>query len=500
MPLLSHPLANQGQTAREIFGAGPILVSHETTDMIAYESITRSKRGEPNVFTSREETAGETALHGEGFYVRLGREGARGGGITIRFHLDPNAREGEDFILIPSIQYLVIKNRRAIRVVDETVALNVVDYFRFLSQQPLTNADRGVWKMMELQIRSELQTPTKEETRTIIQIALDACLTEIGTAGSTGAAPIRHLSWITSALWDHPEFGPALRKKIHGLSVDDHWRILVAIDRSSGKFAESDPFYLLVRREFFALTSEISTELLEKIDRVPISLSMLYLRAQIAPLTQTLIDHLQYGERHGGFYGQLPSSGFETYEDHLIREASSLSPQNHYRPLDLVLLKPFIRECIKQRLADEFRSSLMLSKTNLFAYAHFFGNPALFDQELFSQLLEVSQAKQNGKYRTLLNAIYLLGYGRIEIFHKRWDLVSMSLAKGGILHEGILSASEEKAGLAAINHDFHEEIGLAILYGSVFRSKTGIAGVWQETEACVPLLQPVPPGRRGAHR
>lgn len=72
-------------------------VAHETSTFLAYESITRSHKGEPNVFISRNGVNGETAAHGDGFYTRMGRVGARGTGLTIRFRVDPNAREGTDF-------------------------------------------------------------------------------------------------------------------------------------------------------------------------------------------------------------------------------------------------------------------------------------------------------------------------------------------------------------------------------------------------------------------
>ena len=36
--------------------------------------------------------------YGEGFYTAKGREGAAGTGFTIRFKVNPEAREGKDFI------------------------------------------------------------------------------------------------------------------------------------------------------------------------------------------------------------------------------------------------------------------------------------------------------------------------------------------------------------------------------------------------------------------
>ncbi len=83
---------------------------------LGYESITRSKKGEPNVFSSRKGVPGENAIHGGGFYTKVGRSGARDTGFTIRFKLNPDARLGHDFDYVPKEDFVIIKNKRALRV------------------------------------------------------------------------------------------------------------------------------------------------------------------------------------------------------------------------------------------------------------------------------------------------------------------------------------------------------------------------------------------------
>ena len=70
-----------GATAKEL---DIDIVAHETNDFLSYESITRAHSGRPNVLISRQGFSGENAVPGDGFYTKMGRQGARGTGITIR--------------------------------------------------------------------------------------------------------------------------------------------------------------------------------------------------------------------------------------------------------------------------------------------------------------------------------------------------------------------------------------------------------------------------------
>lgn len=111
-PLATRPLGITGRTAAEL---GLSIVAHNTHSIAAVESITRPQNGRPNVFISRFAYPGETAMHGEGFYVKIGTSGAGGSGFTVKFEMEPLAREGSDFKIIGG-EYLVIFNRSALRV------------------------------------------------------------------------------------------------------------------------------------------------------------------------------------------------------------------------------------------------------------------------------------------------------------------------------------------------------------------------------------------------
>jgi hypothetical protein len=67
-PLRSSPIGiGSGATAGQL---GISIVAHETNNFLAYESITRSHTGEPNVLISRETAIGESAAYGKGFYTK----------------------------------------------------------------------------------------------------------------------------------------------------------------------------------------------------------------------------------------------------------------------------------------------------------------------------------------------------------------------------------------------------------------------------------------------
>lgn len=128
-PLRSYPLGTgNGKTAEELKIR---VVAHETNSFIAYESITHSPMGTANVFISRKGQEGEEAAFGNGFYTAKGTEGAAGTGITIRFEVNPRARVGTDFI-VTKHNYILFKNKNAIRVIPEYLEMSPVEYFMFL--------------------------------------------------------------------------------------------------------------------------------------------------------------------------------------------------------------------------------------------------------------------------------------------------------------------------------------------------------------------------------
>jgi hypothetical protein len=111
-----------GNTAAEL---NIKVVAHETNNFLAYESITRAHSGEPNVLISRSMAKGEVAAYGDGFYTRIGKEGAAGTGLTIRFEVDPNARVGSDFIVVGD--YIIFNNKKAISVIQESINITIND-------------------------------------------------------------------------------------------------------------------------------------------------------------------------------------------------------------------------------------------------------------------------------------------------------------------------------------------------------------------------------------
>jgi hypothetical protein len=135
-PLRSDEVGKgKGKTAGEIakeLGEEKLVVSHETKGFIPYESLTRDRSGELNAFISRQNKTAEAAIHGEGFYTRIGRQGARQTGYTIRMEIDPMAREGADFERVDD--YIVVKNKKAVRVIPEELQLSLLEFFQQIAR------------------------------------------------------------------------------------------------------------------------------------------------------------------------------------------------------------------------------------------------------------------------------------------------------------------------------------------------------------------------------
>ena len=154
-----------GKTAAEL---GLDIVAHETNNFLAYESITRAHTGDPNVFISRNHAAGEAAVHGEGFYTRTGREGARGTGLTIRFKVNPRARLGADFTM--SGDYVVFKNKKAFRVIPESLQLSLAEYFEFLAAGEIAKSDKAILEKFRRRLSRMSKDVTPEEEARIVEL------------------------------------------------------------------------------------------------------------------------------------------------------------------------------------------------------------------------------------------------------------------------------------------------------------------------------------------
>jgi hypothetical protein len=157
-PLRSFPVGRgSGSTAKEL---KLTIVAHETNNFLAFESITRAHSGEPNVFVSRETAIGEMAVHGEGFYTRIGKEGARGTGLTVRFIVNPLARENTDFIIVGD--YIVFKNKKALTVIQESLNLGINDLLKLADSNEELKVDHsdlallrgGSWNADTMHLRS----------------------------------------------------------------------------------------------------------------------------------------------------------------------------------------------------------------------------------------------------------------------------------------------------------------------------------------------------------
>ncbi|MEK7357491.1 MAG: hypothetical protein AAB250_13650, partial [Bdellovibrionota bacterium] len=174
-PLRTRPLGQAGpdgklgKTAKEL---GIEIVAHETKSFVAYESITRATTGVPNVLISRKNATGETALHGDGFYKQIGRKGARGTNLTIRFEVDPTAREGSDFILAGN--FVIVRNKTAIRVIAESLDFSLEGYLRFLLGSTIDATDKALIEKLNRRMERYKAEMTPEKMTELKTLVIDA--------------------------------------------------------------------------------------------------------------------------------------------------------------------------------------------------------------------------------------------------------------------------------------------------------------------------------------
>jgi formylglycine-generating enzyme required for sulfatase activity len=154
-PLRSFPVGSgSGLTAADL---ELTIVAHETNNFLAFESITRSHSGEPNVFISRKIAVGETAVFGEGFYTRIGKVGQVGAGLTIRFIVNPEARQGTDFIV--EGDYIIFKNKKSITVIQESLNVGVDDILKLAESNEefiIEDSDLGLLEKLKRKMNATL--------------------------------------------------------------------------------------------------------------------------------------------------------------------------------------------------------------------------------------------------------------------------------------------------------------------------------------------------------
>ena len=166
-PLRSFPLGRgEGKTAREL---DIKTVAHDTKDFFLWTVITRSRKGEPNVLISREGTPGESAARGDGFYTIKNRRRGWGNGFSVRFEMNPEAREGKDFKIYNEI--VLILNKRAVRVIPESIAVSsLLEYFQLLASGNFEEGDKGLLEKLKRKLRNNLVTREKKDASKIITL------------------------------------------------------------------------------------------------------------------------------------------------------------------------------------------------------------------------------------------------------------------------------------------------------------------------------------------
>ena len=157
-PLRSFKLGQgEGKTAQEL---GIKTVAHDTSDFFLWTVITRSRKGEANVFESRPDAVGEAAAYGRGFYtIKNSKQGLYKNGFSIGFHMHPKAREGVDFKVKGSM--VLVFNRNAIRVIPESLDVGgLLDYLHLLKE-----GERGNLALLE-KVRRRIDSKHAREKET----------------------------------------------------------------------------------------------------------------------------------------------------------------------------------------------------------------------------------------------------------------------------------------------------------------------------------------------
>lgn len=217
-PLRSTKIgAGKGKTAAQL---GLDVIAHETDSFLSYESITRAHTGDANLLVSRRSAKGEAALYGEGAYARVGTTGARGTGLTIRMHLDPNAREGTDFVYVEKKDYVVIKNKNAVKVIPESLNMTPLEYVRFILEgNEIDRDDRAIYEKLRRRAGTKLSAIPEEEFKQIEDLILKS---------RKANALLEAVNLLTSAPAD-----PRVSKVLSLLVKRDQPELLLEIAKSS---------------------------------------------------------------------------------------------------------------------------------------------------------------------------------------------------------------------------------------------------------------------------
>jgi hypothetical protein len=242
-PLRSRPLGSGGKSIRDLIAQGALpsdlTVAHETNNFLAYESITRAHTGAPNVLISRNNKAGEAAVHGNGFYTQIGRTGARGTGITIRFQVDPNAKEGVDFTRAGS--YLIFQNKNALRVIPESLNITPLQYFEFLANgDKIDTSERAIFEKLKRKVtaaQGALSDEDYQKLRSVVAKSIEN--------GDFNEPLIKEWAALPkSAEWSHDLFDPLLKMKVFDIPLSE----MVLVQPQFAKIPKFAEINTIVRR------------------------------------------------------------------------------------------------------------------------------------------------------------------------------------------------------------------------------------------------------------
>lgn len=115
---------SEARTAREL---GIQYVAHATPDELSAEQISWNPFGHVNAFKSINGD-GQSAVHGEGFYTQLGDFGAFDEAYHIKLEVNPEAKEGVDFKIIPGKQWVLFYNRDSLKIIEDASDNLLVDF------------------------------------------------------------------------------------------------------------------------------------------------------------------------------------------------------------------------------------------------------------------------------------------------------------------------------------------------------------------------------------
>jgi hypothetical protein len=272
----------KGRTVRELVAQGKLpqdlTVAHETKNFLAFESITRAHTGDPNVLISRDKKVGESAGYGDGFYTQIGRKGARGTGITIRFQVHPDAREGVDFTRKDS--YMIFHNKNALRVIPESLNLTPLQHFEFLARgEKIDPSEFGIMEKLKRRVTAARNTLSDEDYRKIRALVAASIQKE-----EINEPLLKEWAALPKSVdWSHDLFDPLLKLEVYDIPLSE--------------MVFTNPQFAKVQK--FAEINTIAQELRKRI----------------------LQSHGPYGP---GLYGPLLSEVLQTHPDDALRLAYPL--------------------------------------------------------------------------------------------------------------------------------------------------------------------------------